>query len=98
MENPYTPDPKRLKQQTAQVQEQQLIALQDDSTKPPPTIATPSWMSIIGSPFLGQPSSSYKTFDHRPGRFTFSPMFWLIIFGLGCMAFVVYQLFFSSPA
>jgi hypothetical protein len=66
MVNPYRLDPKALKAITQQVQEQQLITLQDDGTRPPPTLGTPIWQSSIFGPWLGQPMSRFETFEHGP--------------------------------
>ena len=66
MANPYQIDPKALETLTKQAQEQQLITLADDSTRPPPTRGTPSWQGSIVGPWLGQPASRLQTFDRGP--------------------------------
>jgi hypothetical protein len=87
MTNPYQLDPDALKRRATQAQEEKLITVQDDSTQPPPTIGTPSWMSIIGGPAMGQPSSRHTTFQHAERRFLFSGRFWLLA---GFVGFVLY--------
>jgi hypothetical protein len=63
MDNPY-----KIKNPSdahpGQLQEEQLISLKDDSIKPPPTVGTPSYMSIIMGPAVGQPGSDVNTFEH----------------------------------
>jgi len=83
MSSPHPIDPKLLKRRTAQSQEEKLVTLKDDSTHPPPTIGTPSWMSILGGPALGQPASGQRTFDHATEPFLFSGRFWLLILFAG---------------
>jgi len=87
MANPYKMDPEALKRRGALAQEEKLVTLQDDSTQPPPTIGTPSWMSILGGPALGQPGSRHTTFQHDETPFLFSGRFWLVV---GFVGFVLY--------
>jgi hypothetical protein len=87
MTHPYQIDPEAMKRRSTLAQEEKLVTLQDDSTHPPPTIATPSWMSIIGGPALGQPSSRHTTFQHDEVPFLFSGRFWLAV---GFVGFVLY--------
>jgi hypothetical protein len=56
MSNPYRLDPESLKAKQKEKQEQKLITLQDDSAKPPPTIGTSAFQSILFGPGAGQPS------------------------------------------
>ena len=67
MVNLYQIDPKALKARTREAQEQLLITLQDDSTRPPPTLGTPPWQGSIFGPWLGQPASRLETFEHEAG-------------------------------
>lgn len=87
MTNPYQIDPEAMKGKSTLAQEEKLVTLQDDSTQPPPTIGTPSWMSILGGPALGQPSSHHTTFQHGEAPFLFSGRFWLMV---GFVGFVLY--------
>jgi len=87
MTNPYQIDPEALKRKSILAQEEKLVTLQDDSAQPPPTIGTPSWMSILGGPALGQPGSRHTTFQHDEVPFLFSGRFWLIA---GFVSFVLY--------
>ncbi|WP_291270866.1 hypothetical protein [Geothrix sp.] len=87
MTNPYRIDPEAMKQKSTLAQEKKLVTLQDDSDHPPPTIGTASWMSILGGPALGQPSSRHTTFQHDDAPFLFSGRFWL---GVGFVGFVLY--------
>lgn len=73
MASPYKVDPNR---KTGQLQEEHLVTLKDDSTKPPPTVGTPSWMAILGGPALGQPGGRS---DEAADRFLFSARFWLLL-------------------
>jgi hypothetical protein len=66
MANPYRLDPRSLKAITQQVQEQKLVTLRDDGTRPPPTLGTPIWQGAIFGPWLGQPASRLQTFEHGP--------------------------------
>ena len=66
MLNPYQLDPRVLRAITKQAQEQQLITLRDDSSRPPPTLGTPIWQSSLFGPWLGQPASRFVTFEHGP--------------------------------
>ena len=92
MENPY-----KIKRpsdvNTGQLQEKELVTIKDDSTKPPPTVGTPSWMSIIMGPAVGQPGSDMETFEHSEssrGRFMFSLRFWLLLIVVAVIGFFVY--------
>jgi len=89
MTNPYQLDPEAMKRKSTLVQEEKLVTLKDDSTQPPPTIGTPSWMSILGGPALGQPSSSHTTFQHRQGSFLFSARFWLMVGFVGFLLYII---------
>lgn len=51
----YKIDPEAMKARTRQASEEHLVTLQDDSTKPPPTIGTAPWQGIIFGPAFGQP-------------------------------------------
>jgi hypothetical protein len=95
MENPY-----KIKLpsdvNTGQLQEKELISIKDDSTKPPPTIGTPSWVSIYMGSAAGQPSSDMTTFEHvgaTKGPFLFSARFWLLLIVAAIIAYFVYTLF-----
>jgi len=66
MRNPYRLDPEALRAITLQVQEQRLITLRDDASRPPPTLGTPSWQGSLFGPWLGQPASRLVTFEHGP--------------------------------
>ena len=80
---------------TGQMQEEHLITLQDDTTRPPPTIGTPSWMSIIGGPSLGQPSGNTSSLDHSPATSRFWSWLWLILLFGFLVAIFVRAIFYS---
>lgn len=89
MTDPYQLDPEGMKRKSTMVQEEKLVTLRDDSTQPPPTIGTPSWMSILGGPALGQPSSRHTTFQHGQGSFLFSARFWLVVGFAGFALYII---------
>jgi len=64
MENPYKLDPESLKAKQRTMQEDRLITLKDDSSRPPPTIGVESFQGIMFGPAAGQPSSDYS--DSKP--------------------------------
>ena len=49
-------DPKELIKKARQASERQVITLQEDSRRPPPTIGMAPWQSILFGPASGQPS------------------------------------------
>ena len=89
MTNPYQIDPEAMKRKSTLVQEEKLVTLRDDSTQPPPTIGTPSWMSILGGPALGQPGSRHTTFQHQERLFLFSARFWLLVGFVGFLLYII---------
>ena len=93
MADPYKIDPSFLKAITKQVEEERLITLKDDSTRPPPTIGTPSWRSSLFGPMLGQPESSFKTFAHESNAFRTSFGFLAAFVILGVILYHVQLLF-----
>jgi hypothetical protein len=56
MSNPYRLDPEALRAKQKEKLEQKFVTLQDDSAKPPPTIGTSAFQSILFGPTAGQPS------------------------------------------
>lgn len=89
MTNPYQLDPEAMKRKSTLVQEEKLVTLRNDSTQPPPTIGTPSWMGILGGPALGQPGSRHTTFQHTEASFLFSSRFWLIAAFAGFVLYII---------
>jgi hypothetical protein len=89
MDNPYRPDPTALRARTQQAEEEKVITLKDDSTKPPPTIGAPSWQNILAGPMLSQPSSDTHTFEHSAQKMSLIVKIGLILIGL----FIIYIIF-----
>lgn len=56
--NPYRIDPKRNRARVREAAEHRVVTLQDESTKPPPTIGTAPWQGILFGPAFGQPSTA----------------------------------------
>jgi len=95
MENPY-----KIKRpsdvDTGQLQEKELITIKDDSVKLPPTVGTPSWMSIMMGPAVGQPGNDIKTFEHSEStkrRYWFPLRFWLLIIVVAIIGYFAYAFF-----
>jgi len=83
MNDPYKLDPKALRAKTRQASEEHLVTLQDDSSKPPPTIGTAPWQGIIFGPAFGQPSAQLET----PS--TLAKIIWRVALVAGALAVLV---------
>jgi len=68
MGDPYRIDPRRMRAQEREASERQVITLQDDSAKPPPTVGTAPWQAILFGPALGQPSGEESRVSPWFGR------------------------------
>lgn len=77
MENPYKLNPESLKAKQRTMQEERLITLKDDSTRPPPTIGVEPLQGILFGPAAGQPSSDTSEAKASWGKKLLIFIFWL---------------------